>query len=113
MPANFTRRLDLFHDAGFPDPQAAVADVRALLEGTAKETPVQAVAQARLDVPLSAELVRLAGLAPEWLFARKGDLTTLLWLAGKEHAGALPLRAFVMAVLESLLKAGREGEVLA
>ena len=101
MPANFTRRLDLFRDAGFADPGAAVAEAKTL-------------DQTGTPTPLSPQLARLAELSPEWLFARQGDLATLLWLAAKEHGGMLPLRSFFTAMLDAFAAADRcaEGQAL-
>ena len=106
MPANFTRRLDLFRDAGFPDPEGAVRELTAALAGkvpkaggkdlAAVDALTTALAEARQGLVLPLELTRLALLVPELLFERQGDLATLLWLAGKEHAGTLPLGPFML-----------------
>jgi SAM-dependent methyltransferase len=99
MPANFTRRLDLFRDAGFADPQAAVEAVKALADPDPS--------------PLPPSLARLAALCPEWLFMRQGDLATVLWLAAQEHGGTLPVRAFVQAMLAAFESGGRIAEAQA
>jgi Methyltransferase domain len=98
MPANFTRRLDLFRDAGFSDPEGAVAEAKTLESGG---PPAPA---------LPAPLARLAALSPEWLFARQGDLATVLWLSAKEHGGSLPVRAFFREMLDAFAAAGRREE---
>ncbi len=113
MPANFTRRLDLFGDAGFADPQAAVAQLSALAEplqiarqGGESGDLDRAVAALRLRWPLSSELIRLVRLAPEWLFARGGDLATVLWLVAQQHA-RLDVAGFAVALADELLRGGR------
>ena len=118
MPANFTRRLDLFADAGFADPQAAVAQLSALADplqiarqGGDPADLGRAVAALRQRWPLSPELVRLVQLAPEWLFARGGDLATVLWLVAQQHAQArLDAAGFAVALADELLHSGRTAD---
>ncbi|MBA2661933.1 MAG: class I SAM-dependent methyltransferase [Bradymonadaceae bacterium] len=105
MPANFTRRRDLFLDAGFSDAEQAIAllyeDAEQLgLVGTKQgvalgiEQSMERAAE-RVDTMLSAPVRHLLDAAPEWIFERGGDLATLLWLARnldqseKFHLGAL------------------------
>jgi SAM-dependent methyltransferase len=107
MPANFTRRRDLFLDAGFKDPDAVLtslaAEVSAVAQGAwdARDPAVRSALQARV-ARLPPEQLRLAKLLPEWLSARAGDLATALWLAREEHGAALELPGFLFAVLLAL-----------
>ena len=57
--------------------------------------------------------LRLAGLVPEWLGARSGDLATALWLARAEHGAALDLAGYVLGVLDALAASGRERDAAA
>jgi SAM-dependent methyltransferase len=117
MPANFTRRRDLFLDAGFKDPDAVLAslaaEVSAIAKGAwdARDPAVRDALQARV-ARLPSEQLRLARLLPEWLGARSGDLATALWLAREEHGEALDLPGFLFAVLAALLSRS-EPEALA
>jgi SAM-dependent methyltransferase len=117
MPANFTRRRDLFLDAGFTDPDAVLAslasEVSAISQGDwdARDPAVRPALQARVAKLPPAQL-RLARLMPEWLGARSGDLATALWLAREEHGPALDLPGFLFAVLVALLERS-EPEALA
>lgn len=113
VPANFTRRRDLFLDAGFPDPDAALSalaqEVAALdlptdWEDRTPEGGVAALATALAPrvarVPVAQQ--RLARLVPEWLRERAGDLATTLWLARAEHGDALDLPGYLLAILDAL-----------
>jgi SAM-dependent methyltransferase len=108
MPANFTRRRDLFLDAGFIDPDAVLAslskEVQAIAPGAwdARDPSVRAALRARA-ASLHQDQRRLARLLPEWLGARSGDLATALWLAREEHGEALDLPGFLFEVLDALL----------
>jgi SAM-dependent methyltransferase len=110
MPANFTRRRDLFLDAGFLDPDvvlsAIAAEVSAIAPAAwdARQPAVRAALRER-GAKLPHEQRRLARLVPEWLGERSGDLATALWLAREEHGEALDLPGFLFEVLESLLQA--------
>jgi SAM-dependent methyltransferase len=123
VPANFTRRRDLFLDSGFADPDAASAalarEVEALaLPGAwADRTPeggmaalAAALAPRVAKVPVDQR--RLARLVPEWLRDRAGDLATALWLARAEHGDALDVPGYLVAILEALA-ATREEDALA
>lgn len=124
MPANFTRRRDLFQDAGLDQPEQAIAaltrEVAALglpAEWSAFPPPgglgqVRGLLSGRLSrVP--EEQRRLARLVPEWIGSRSGDLATALWLAGAEHGPALDLPGYLLAILDALMEAGRERDALA
>lgn len=100
MPANFTRRLDLFRDAGFADAEGAVQSLSGLEVTGSSAAPPK-------------ELAALAALVPEWLFTRQGDLATVLWLASQQHGGRLPLRPFLAAVIDVLRTSERAAEAAA
>lgn len=117
MPANYTRRRDLFADAGLADPErlirAVVDEVKAL--GLPAEWPAMAspeeLAQIRRRIAPRLERVppeqrRLASVVPEWVRERSGDLAAALWLA---HAQLAPLDVpgFLLAVLDAFLASGR------
>lgn len=122
MPASFTRRRDLFLDAGFPDPDAALA-------GLARETAALGVARdwgaergglSRLREALAVRVARvpsdqarLARLVPAWLVERTGDLATALWLARAEHGEELDLAGWLLAVLDALAASGRAKDAVA
>jgi SAM-dependent methyltransferase len=124
MPANFTRRRDLFLDSGFGEPDAVLdhlgQEVRALglpVEwGTS--TPAGGLDALRgALVPRVArvppEQLRLAHHVPEFVTERSGDLATALWLARAEHGERLDLPGFLLAILDALAAAGRERDALA
>jgi SAM-dependent methyltransferase len=124
VPANFTRRRDLFQDAGLPDPDAAgaaLAEEVALLAWPAAwraDDPDRALAALR--TALAARVARtppdqrrLASHVPEWLADRSGDLATALWLARAEHGDALDVPGYLLAVLDALAAAGRGRDALA
>jgi hypothetical protein len=124
MPASFTRRRDLFLDAGFPDPDAALArlgeEVGALglprEWGTAAPPGRLAALRALLAPRLGrvpAEQLRLARHVPEFVTGRSGDLATALWLARAEHGDALDLPGFLLAIADALAAADRERDVIA
>lgn len=88
--ANFTRRHDLFSDAGFADPapfiQAAVQGAAecGLDADAGQAEPISNVLGklgnwAQKNLPAS--LVPLAALSPEFIFSRGGDIAGALWLA--------------------------------
>ncbi|RDV38322.1 class I SAM-dependent methyltransferase [Bradymonadaceae bacterium TMQ3] len=123
MPANFTRRLDLFKDAGFAEPRAAVelltSDAEALgIGGVEPGTPLEDAlrgadqqAAELLDEPVG----RLLDNVVEWLFERGGDLATLFWLARKlsSDESSLHLGALAFGVASRLWQAGKEAEAAA
>lgn len=124
MPANFTRRRDLFLDSGFGDPDRVLAtlegEVRALglpAEWGSAAPPGAGDALRAALAPRVARLPpeqrRLARHVPEFVTARSGDLASALWLARAEHGDALDLPGFLLAVLDALLAAGRERDALA
>ncbi len=122
MPANFTRRRDLFLDAGLDDPEAAIAQIRedadaiGLADGDASTIAdkLRATQHARSDL-LGPVLDRLLADASEWLFDRGGDLATILWharrLASDNHPCHLGGIAFTIA--HRLFTSGREREAAA
>jgi SAM-dependent methyltransferase len=120
MTANFTRRLDLFRDAGFPHPEAVVAALTAEARALPALSPdghvtseLRAALASRAGRLESAQL-RLARLVPEWLMERNGDLATALWLARSEHGDALDLAGFLLAAFAALLEdPRRERDALA
>jgi SAM-dependent methyltransferase len=124
MPANFTRRRDLFADAGLGDADAVLsalgAEVRALglPAEWATSAPaggldaVRAALAPRLARVPPAQL-RLAHHVPEFVTERSGDLATALWLARAEHGDALDVSGFLLAILDALAAAGRERDALA
>ncbi|RAL22314.1 hypothetical protein DL240_10710 [Lujinxingia litoralis] len=123
MPANFTRRLDLFKDAGFADPKAAVELLSSDAEnfgigGVQSGMPLEdaldgadKAAAALLDKPVA----RLLDNVVEWLFERGGDLATLFWLARKLSGNEqeLHLGALAFGVAGRLWQAGKEAEAAA
>jgi SAM-dependent methyltransferase len=124
MPANYTRRRDLFLDSGFGDPEAVLS--RLGTEVSALGLPAEwgtAMPAGGLDTVRAAlaprvarvppEQLRLARHVPEFVTARSGDLATALWLARAEHGDALDLPGFLLAVLDALAAAGREKDALA
>jgi SAM-dependent methyltransferase len=124
MPANFTRRRDLFLDAGFADPDAVLdglrRDVAALGLPAEWGTTAPAEGLGALRAALAprlarvpAEQLRLAKHVPEFVTARSGDLATALWLARAEHGDDLDLPGFLLAVLDGLAAAARERDALA
>jgi SAM-dependent methyltransferase len=124
MPANFTRRRDLFLDAGFGDPDAALDALRrevaslALPPEWVTESPAGGLAALRAALAprlarLPPEQLRLARHVPEFVTERSGDLATALWLARAEHPKALDLPGFLLAVLDALAAEGRERDALA
>ncbi len=128
MPANFTRRRDLFADAGLTD---AGAGADALLAALGREVAalglpaewqtsspaggldaVRAALAPRL-ARVPAEQLRLARHVPEFVTERSGDLATALWLARAEHGEKLDVPGFLLAILDALAAAGRERDALA
>lgn len=120
MPANFTRRLDLFRDARFPSPEDAVLELARLSDlplfnaSESADELIRAIAAAKQQHPLSSALERLAARVPEWLFDRNGDLATVLWLTQDEHGTALGqdapklnLPGFVLSVVDAMFQSGR------
>jgi SAM-dependent methyltransferase len=124
MPANFTRRRDLFLDSGFADPDAVLAglgrDVAALGLPAEWGTAMPAGGLGALRTALAPHLARLPGAqlrlarhVPEFVTARSGDLATALWLARAEHGDSLDVPGFLLAILDALAAAGRERDALA
>jgi SAM-dependent methyltransferase len=124
MPANFTRRRDLFLDSGFVDPDRVIAALGAEVEALGlpaewgSAAPAGGVDALRRALAPRVERVppeqrRLARHVPEFLSARSGDLATALWLARAEHGDALDVPGFLLAVLDALLAAERERDALA
>lgn len=118
MPANFTRRRDLFLDAGFPDPDAALAALGAEVgrlappDAWSEAGPALRAALAARVAKVPPDQARLARLAPEWLGERSGDLATALWLARREHGDGLDLTGWLLAIFAALLEA-REKDAIA
>jgi SAM-dependent methyltransferase len=124
MPANFTRRRDLFADAGIGDADAVLSalaqEVAAL--GLPAEWATAAPAGG-LDAVRAAlaprlarvppEQLRLARHVPAFVTERSGDLATALWLARAEHGDALDVPGFLLAILDALAAAGRDRDALA
>jgi SAM-dependent methyltransferase len=124
VPANFTRRRDLFLDSGFGDPEAVLAtlsrEVSALGLPSEWSTTAPAEGLPALRAALAPRLarvppdqLRLANHVPEFLSARSGDLATALWLARAEHGDGLDVAGFLLAVLDAVAAAGRERDALA
>ena len=124
MPANFTRRRDLFLDSGFGDPDTVLADLGREVAalglpsewGTSSPAGGLEALRAALAPRLARvppEQLRLAHHTPEFVTDRSGDLATALWLARAEHGEALDLAGFLLAVLDALAAAGRERDALA
>jgi SAM-dependent methyltransferase len=124
MPANFTRRRDLFLDSGFADPDAVLSglgrDVAALGLPAEWGTAMPAGGLGALRAALAPRLarlpeaqLRLARHVPEFVTARSGDLSTALWLARAEHGDSLDVPGFLLAVLDALAAEGREKDALA
>lgn len=91
MPANFTRRRDLFLDSGFADPQFELEEILAdarrfgfMDEAGEPTSDLQAALNGlaeHLDSSMYVALTPLLTHATEWLLRRGGDLSTLLWMA--------------------------------
>lgn len=119
MPANDARRLELLHDAGFPEPVAVLKNLRKevgalpLPGGDPQEAETVRAALATRLSRLPAEQARLAKLIPELIVEKSGDLATALWLARAQFGQALDLPGFALAVLDAFLESGRESEGLA
>jgi SAM-dependent methyltransferase len=124
MPANFTRRRDLFLDAGFGDPDAVLAELGREVSslglpaewGTAMPEGGLGALRAALAPRLARvppEQLRLARHVPEFVTVRSGDLATALWLAQAEHGDALDLPGFLLATLDALAESGLEKDALA
>lgn len=124
MPANFTRRRDLFSDAGFGDADTVLAglarEVSALGFAAEWATSAPPGGLAALRSALAPRLAslppeqrRLAHHVPEFVTERSGDLASALWLARAEHGDGLDLPGFLLAVLDALAAAGRERDALA
>lgn len=124
MPANFTRRRDLFLDSGFGDPDSVLDELGREVKavglpsewGTATPAGGLAALRAALAPRLARvppEQLRLAFHVPEFVSERSGDLATALWLARAEHGSRLDLPGFLLAVLDALAAAGREKDALA
>jgi len=124
VPANFTRRRDLFLDSGFGAPDEVLGALGR--EVAALGPPAQwgafaaegglAALRAALAPRvgrLPAAQQRLARHVPEFVTARSGDLATALWLARAEHGEALDVAGFLLAILDALAEAGRERDALA
>jgi SAM-dependent methyltransferase len=123
MPANFTRRRDLFEDAGFADVDRLLPAITAEIAGlglsshsaaewSSPTSEVRGGLAARAG-RVDRDQLRLALLVPEWLAERSGDLATALWLAREEHGEALDVPGFLLAVFDALLRRGRERDALA
>lgn len=91
MPANYTRRRDLFVDAGFSDPDGACSallhhaiNLGLLADGVARPEELPKLFS-HIDDVLAQQLPRplrtLLNRSQEWLFDRGGDLATFLWMA--------------------------------
>lgn len=129
MPANYTRRHDLFLDAGFKSSAQALAllyeDAEQLgLLNPEKQATLdldQSMARAaeRVDTLLSEPLRKLLDAAPELLFERGGDLATLLWLAKSLDASpdnteeSLHLGAIVFGLAARMWQRGLHRETAA
>lgn len=124
MPANFTRRRDLFLDSGFGDPDAVLDGLRSEVAALAlpaewgSATPAGVLGTVRDALAprlgrVPPDQLRLARHVPEFVTARSGDLATALWLARAEHPEALDVPGFLLAVLDALAAAGRERDALA
>lgn len=130
MSQDYTRRHDLFVDAHYEDPGRAIRDLfsaarAAGLPVRGSEDPVAAGSEPAAPASLEESLKRggdlarerlgpqaqrLLELAPEWLFQRGGDLTTLLWLARQQEGQELSVGAFALGLGERLLLSGRRRE---
>lgn len=119
MPANDARRLELLRDAGFPDPATALSQLRKeveklpLLAAADRDPEAVRTALAGRVSRLPPRQARLAGLVPELIGERSGNLATALWLARAEYGDELDLPGFALAILDALLASGRETEGLA
>ncbi len=128
MPVNYTRRHDLFLDAGFENPKQALellyedAEQLGLLnpkkEATlALDESMDRAAQ-RADEMLSAPVRKLLDNASEYLFKRNGDLANLLWLArtidtSSDTEHPFHLGAFVFGLASRMWQRGLQRETAA
>ena len=120
MSQDYTRRRDLFVDAHLDDPdqslQSLIDDTRAigLLGGEGDEHPSLERCLERgaalADERLTPAALRLLDRAPEWLFDRRGDLSTLLWLARDQEGPDLAIGPFVFGLAARILQTGRQRE---
>lgn len=117
MPANFTRRRDLFLDAGYADADAVIGDLQAEVArlglpaeagspASAAQACVRRALVDRLRL-LPPEQRRFASLVPEWLTSHSGDLATVLWLARATYESALDASGLLLAIWDALLETGR------
>src|SRR4051812_38559370 len=123
MPANFTRRRDLFVDAGIAEADAAVAALTQEVSALGLPADWQAdTAQGRtvLREKLAHRLAQLPpeqrGLAekvPAWLTEHAGDLTAVLWLGRSLYGASLDLVGFLLAILDALLATGQRHDAIA
>ncbi|NUN16107.1 MAG: class I SAM-dependent methyltransferase [Myxococcales bacterium] len=91
MPANYTRRHDLFIDSGFSDPDGACralshhARAFGLLTDGGMSPDLLSKLFTHIDDVVSHQLPRplrkLLDRSLEWMFERGGDLATFLWMA--------------------------------
>ncbi len=124
MSQDYTRRRDLFVDAHFADPDASlhslICDGRSIgllpPEGEAVHESAPSLEEclekgaALAQERLGSHALRLLELAPEWLADRRGDLSTLLWLAKHQEGESLSVGAFVFGLAHRLLKQGQSRE---
>jgi len=123
VPANFTRRRDLFLDAGYADADAVIGDLQAEVARLGLAAQVDSPGPAAQDWarrvlservrPLPPEQRRFASLVPEWLASRSGDLATVLWLARATYESSLDSSGLLLAIWDALLDTGRSREALA
>jgi SAM-dependent methyltransferase len=123
MTANYTRRHDLFVDAGYSDPHTAIASIveqaRAIgLESAGAQLSVEEAlerATNALEPTLSPAHRSMLDGAVEWLFERNGDLAALLWLAGRlaPPSPQAPVPAMVFGLGRRLWLANRRVEAAA
>lgn len=120
--ANFTRRRDLFADAGCPSPDAVAAALVGRAEAlgivardkhgaVADEASLRAACRKATE-GLPAILRPVCAAAPEYFFEKKGDLATFLWLLRSMAPEASDdiLADALFAVTGGLLEGGRPRE---
>jgi len=118
VPANYTRRHDLFADAGLSDPDAAIMSLLKAADSRGWTKPGMALAESlRLVVDFDHQLApfvqSLLDLGVDWLTLRGGDLATMLWLAHSQAGEDLDLASFVFTFVLKLWESDHQREAAA
>ena len=96
IAANYTRRLDLFKDSGFEDPEIYVdfmvnlSKELGLKSFDLNDQSCKSIISSWADENLSWMLKPLTNSSVPYLIERKGDLATLFWMAKQLHKEIKP-----------------------